>query len=230
MNRKEINFSEMLQSVDNFLSKNTNLYQHLHALVQAQTDLHAINEDIFALNQQQAVDTTVETKLKGSQKKELIQLITKISVGLLAHAAATNDTKLKLSASVSEWDLKNMRENDLVIKAKAIYDLALPLAESLAIWGVTKADIDLLAIDYAGFKQKTPDNRNLRAQSTLATTTLKEKIEQGRILLKEKVDPMMQTFKSINPTFYAEYSVARTVVERAAGHSKSDEAESKEDK
>ena len=218
MNRKEINLSDMLQSVDQFLNKNVTQFQNQTALMLSHTQLHVINGEIFSLSQLQAVDTTVDTKLKGNQKTELIQVVMKVSAVLIAHAAATDNTKLKLSAGASEWELKNMRENDLVIKAKAIYDLALPLLDKLIPWGITQADLDLLGTDYAEFKQKTPENRNQRAQSTQATATLKEKLHEGKTLVKEKIDPMMLTFKALNPSFYAEFVVASTIVDRAAGH------------
>ena len=222
MDRKEINLSDMLQSVDQFLSKNVTQFQHQAALVQAHIQLHGINDDIFTSSQVQAVDNTVDTKLKGNQKTELIELTMKVSAFLIAHAAASGDTKLKLSATVSEWDLKNMRENDLVIKAKAIYDLAFPLMELIIPWGMTQADLDLLGTDYAGFKQKTPDIHNQRGESTQATATLKEKLREGKALIKEKIDPMMQPFKVLNPTFYAGYVIASTIVDRAAGHATKD--------
>jgi len=71
MNRKEINLSDMMQSVDEFLTNNASLIQTQTPLVQAHTRLHAINSDIFLLNQQQAIDTKGDTVIKGNQKKEL---------------------------------------------------------------------------------------------------------------------------------------------------------------
>lgn len=218
MNRNEINLFDMLQSVDEFLTQNASLIQNQPALGSAHTRLHDINEEIFDLNQRQSVSTTTETALKSFKKKEMIQILLKVTGAMAAHAAATDDSKLRLTATLSEWELKNMRENDLVIKAKAIYDSALPLLDKLIPWGITQADLDLLGTDYAEFKQKTPENRNQRAQSTQATATLKEKLHEGKTLVKEKIDPMMLTFKVLNPSFHAEYVVASTIVDRAAGH------------
>lgn len=218
MNRNEINLFDMLQSVDEFLTQNASLIQNQPALVSAYTQLHSINEEIFNLNQRQSVSTTTETALKSNQKKEMIQILLKVAGAMAAHAAATDDIKLRLTVTLSEWELKNMRENDLVIKAKAIYDAALPLAAQIASWGVTQAELDLLGVDFTEFKQKTPDIRNMKVQSTQATATLKEKLDEGKTLLKEKIDAMMLPFKSSNPAFYGEYSNTRAIVGRAAGH------------
>ena len=218
MNRKEINLTDMLLSVDEFLTKNATLIENKPAIVNVHTLLHSINEDIFNLNQRQAVSTTTETALKSFQKKEMIQILLKVARALAAHAAATDDIKLSLTVTLSEWELKNMRENDLVIKAKAIYDVALPLAAQIASWDVTQAELDMLGTDFTEFKHKTPGIRNMRVQSKQATTTLKEKLNEGKTLLKDKIDAMMLPFKSSKPAFYGEYKVARTIVERAAGH------------
>ena len=51
-----------------------------------------------------------------------------------------------------------------------------------------------------------------------ATAILKEKLDEGKTLLKDKLDAMMLPFKSSNPAFYGEFKVARTIVDRAAGH------------
>lgn len=222
MNRNEINLFDMLQSVDQFLTNNSTLIQNQPALVSAHTHLHNINEEIFYLNQRQAVGTTTETVLKANQKQEIIQIMLKVGGAMKAHAAATDDVKLKLSVSLSEWELKNMRENDLVIRAKAIYDTALPLATQLVSWGAAQTDLELLNTDFNEFKQKTPDIRNMKVQSTQATATLKEKLDEGKTLLKDKLDAMMLPFKSLNPAFYGEYQSARSIMERAAGHGSKD--------
>lgn len=222
MNRKEINQFDMLQSVDQFLTKNESFIHNKPSLVTAHQQLQSINADIFELNQKQSISTTTETKVKGNQKKEMIQLIMKVTGAMAAHAASTDDVKLKMTATVSEWELKNMRENDLVIKVKYIYDAALPLAAALATWGVTQADLDLLSTDFAEFKQKTPDIRNMRVQSTQATATLKDKFDEGRALLNDKLDPMMLPFKTLNPAFYGEYHSTRAVMGRAAEHKSKD--------
>jgi len=218
MNRKEINLSDMMQSVDEFLTNNASLIQTQTPLVQAHTRLHAINSDIFLLNQQQAIDTKGDTVIKGNQKKELVQHLTKVAAATGAHAAAIADPKLKLTATVSDWELQNMRENDLVVKAKTIYDAALPVVSSLATWGVTQADLDTLNADFTGFKQKTPAIRNIQVSSTQATANLKVKLKEGKTLLKETIDAMMLPYKNLNPVFYGQYLDARSIVERAAGH------------
>ena len=57
-----------------------------------------------------------------------------------------------------------------------------------------------------------------RESKSLRVSKSTEKINEGKTLLKEKIDAMILPFKSSNPAFYGEYKVARTIVERAAGH------------
>jgi len=223
MNRKEINQSDMLQSVDKHLTTNATLIQNQPALVSAHNRLKAIITDIFEYNQRQSAGTTTDTLVKNNQKRELIQVIMKVTGAMAAHAAATDDVKLKAAATVSESVLKGMRENDLVVKGNAIYTAAQPVAAALESWGVTAADLTLLGADLEGFKQKSPEIRNLQVQSTQATASLKDKLDEAKALLKDKIDPMMLPFKSLQPAFYAEYQNVRTIVDRAAGHNAGDE-------
>ena len=216
MNRAEINRYEMMKSVEKFFTENAALIANQPKLVEAHAKLRILCDEIHIINTQQAVTTKGVTAQKTENRVGLITSIIKVNDGLKAHAAATSDVKLKVETNISDSEINRLRDNNLAVRTQAIFTLAKPLATELATWGVTIADIDALETNKVTVMQKTPAIRNIRAIATQATNNIKDKLKETSTLLKDTVDPMMLPFKTVNPTFFGEYRIARSIVNRAA--------------
>jgi len=216
MNRAEINRYEMMKSVEKFFTENAALIANQPKLVEAHAKLSILCDEIHIINTQQAVTTKGVTAQKTENRVGLITSIIKVNDGLKAHAAATSDVKLKVETNISDSEINRLRDNNLAVRTQAIFTLAKPLATELATWGVTIADIDALETNKVTVMQKTPAIRNIRAIATQATNNIKDKLKETSTLLKDTVDPMMLPFKTVNPTFFGEYRIARSIVNRAA--------------
>ena len=216
MNRAEINRYEMMKSVEKFFTENAALIANQPKLVEAHTKLRTMCDEIYTINTQQNVTTKGITAQKTENRIELVSVVIKVNDALKAHAAATSDVKLKAEANISASEINRLRDNDLAIRSQAIYTLAKPLATELAKWGVTESEIDALEINKVTVMQKTPAIRNVRAVTVQATANLKDKLSATSVHLKETIDPMMLPFKTINPTLYGEYRIARAIIHRTA--------------
>lgn len=216
MNRAEINHYEMMKSVEKFFTENAALIANQPKLVEAHANLRTLCDEIHIINTQQAETTKGVTAQKTENRVGLITSMIKVNDGLKAHAAATSDVKLKAETNISASEINRLRDNDLAVRSQAIYALAKPLATELAVWGITESEIDALEISKVTVMQKTPAIRNVRAVTVQATANLKDKLKETSVLLKETVDPMMLPFKTINPTFFGEYRIARTIIHRTA--------------
>lgn len=220
MTRKSINLLSMLKSVVQFYAENPTLLTDKPALQAALEKLKAFIHQIELLEQEQAKNTKAETALKGETKVTLINAILKVLGGVAAHAAATNDTRLKMEADVTEYELKKMRDNSLILEAHAAHELATDIAAELVIWNVTQADIDAIDTNSAAFDAKDPAIKNIKARSAQATADIKAKLDEAYNFTKDSVDAMMLPFKISNPTAYGHYQNARTIINTAGGHSK----------
>lgn len=218
MNRVEMNQFNMMQSVDQFFTSNQSLISSNPAIVAVCNKLKSLISDINSESKIQAVSTKAGSAVKADLKSSIIDTVLKVAAGMAAHAASTADTRLKIAADITRSELKKMRDADLLIKTHAIHEAALPLVTELAIWGVTKADIDALISIADEYSTQSPDIRNLKVKTVQATTDLKAKFDETNTLIKSTLDPMMLPFKNLNPTFHGEYLNARTIMNLGGGH------------
>jgi len=216
MTRVELNQFNMMQSVDQFFTINHSLISSNPAIVSTAGKLKSLIGDINALSQVQAVSTKTESTIKANARNSMIDNVLKVAAGMSAHAATTGDTRLKMTADIVSSDLKKMRDSDLVIKIRALYDAALPVATELAVWGVVQADIDKLNTDAGQYTAQSPDIRNLKVKTVQATSDLKAKLDEANALIKNNLDAMMLPFKNLNPSLHGEYLNARAIINRAA--------------
>lgn len=225
MTRKEINLLNMLKSLVQFFAENPTLLTDKPALKTTVDKLKAFIAEVEALEQAQAIDSKADTALKGETKTTLINAMLKVLAGVAAHAAATNDTRLKMAADVSEYELKKMRDNNLITESRATYELALPLAAELKVWHVEQAHIDALDTNSAAFEAKDPAIKNIKARSSQATAEIKAKLDESYDFVKDTLDAMMLPVKIVNPTVYGHYQNARTIINTAGAHSKTTKTE-----
>jgi hypothetical protein len=220
MTREQINLLSMLKSVLQFYTENPQLLEGKPALQAAVEKLRADISKIEALEQEQAKNAKADTALKGETKVALIKAIQKVMAGVAAHAAATNDTRLKMAADVSEYELKKMRDNDLILQTISTHELAVPIAPDLVVWNVTQVDIDALDTNSTAFDAKDPAIKNIKARSAQATKDIKAKLDEAYNFTKNTLDPMMLPLKMSDATLYGHYQKAREIIHIAGGHSK----------
>ena len=218
MERKANNKVNMLITVDKFLDNNQPLISANPAIVEAHNRLKSYTSTIQTLNLKQSKDTTIETALKNKVKDTLITNVLKVAAGLGAHGTATADLRLQAIAKVSKTMLHDMRENDFNTKIQTIADAAKPIADQLAIWGVTQKDVDALDTQKEQFTTQTPIQRTVKVKAVQATGDLNKTVAEAVKYLSTTLDAFMLPFKTINPTFHGEYLHARKIIDTAATH------------
>jgi hypothetical protein len=220
MTRKEINLLSMLKSIVQFYNENAMLLSDKPALQAAVEKLKAYIAEVEALEQKQIRGSKADTALKAETKTDLINAMMKVYAGIAAHGAATNDTRLKMAADFSDYELKKMRDSNLVAEAHALYELAVPIAPQLITWHVMQFDIEALDTNSAAFDAKDPAIKNIKARSVQATADMKAKLEEAYDFTKDSLDAMMLPFKIVNPSAYGHYQKAREIIHIAGAHSK----------
>ena len=220
MTREQINLLSMLKSVLQFFTENPQLLEGKPALQAAVEKVRAYVSEVEALEQAQAIGSKADTALKRETKTSIISALLKVLAGIGAHGAAINDTRLKMAADVSEYELKKMRDNNLIIQTNATHELAMSVATDLETWHVTQADIDALDTNSAAFEAKDPAIKNIKARSTKATADIKAKLDEAYNFTKDSLDAMMLPYKTVNPKAYGHYQKAREIIHLAGGHKK----------
>lgn len=225
MTRKEINLLNMLKSTVRFFDENPMLLNGKPALQAAVDRLKALIAEVETHEQAQAKNSKADTALKAETKVSLIQAILKVYAGVAAHGAAINDTRLKMAADVTEYNLKKMRDANLIIEAHTAYELAQSLAPELGTWHVTQVDINELNTNSVAFDAKDPAIKNIKDRSAEATAAIKAKLDEAYNFTKDSIDAMMLPYKMTDPTAYGQYQKVRQIVHIAATHSKAKPSE-----
>jgi hypothetical protein len=223
MTRHEIDQFAMMQTVDALLINNQSLFQGQPALVAAQAHLRTTINTVLVLAVQ-ALTSGGNTAAKEQQKQKAIDLFLKVQASVLAHATSTSDAKLKEEVTIPESTFKKLRQSDMQTWMQKMYTLAAPIAASLASWGVMQADIEDLKSGADGFRQQLLDLTSTKNLSKEATAAIKSELKAGLDFLNENLDNLMLPYKSLQPTFYTQYGVAREIIDRAATHSKGNDA------
>lgn len=213
-----MNVSEMLLTLEEFLTTNLFNFQNKPAIMAVIEELKTKNAEIRVLNQSQSVSTEADFAIKGEDEDILIATAVKVSDGLKVIAASTNDTRLKIEAKISQWDLGRMRKDDRYVRLKQLYTTALPFVGQLLPMGITQLEVDSLDTESTKLLKVKPVINNIKVKTIQATADLGQAIADINTLVKETLDPLMLEFKLLNPTLYGEYLNARKVNNRAAGH------------
>ena len=219
MDRKQMNLSEMLQTLEEFLTANLSSFEDKPAIMSVIDELKTKNAEIKTLNLSQSVSTEADYAIKDTDEELLIATAVKVSDGLKVIAATNKDKRLKIEAKTSQWDLGRLRKDNLYVRLKQLYATALPLVDSLLPLGISKEEVDSLDTDSTKLSGVTPAINNIKVKTTKATTDLETTIKGINGVVNNTLDDLMLEFKLLNPDLYGEYLNVRKINNRAAGRS-----------
>lgn len=219
MDRKQMNLSEMLLTLEEFLTANLSSFENKSAIMTVIEQLKTSNAEIKRLNLSQSTSTEADYAIKETDEERLIATAVKVSEGLKVIAATKKDERLKIDAKTSEWDLSRMRKDDLYVRLKQLHATALPFVDQLLPLSISQVEVDSLDTDTTKLSKAKPVINTKTAKSTKATSDLGQTIIDINTVVRETLDDLMLEFKLLNPTLYGEYLNARKINNRAAGRS-----------
>lgn len=219
MDRKQMNLSEMLLTLEEFLTANLSSFENKSAIMTVIEQLKTSNAEIKRLNLSQSTSTEADYAIKETDEERLIATAVKVSEGLKVIAATKKDERLKIDAKTSEWDLSRMRKDDLYVRLKQLHVTALPFVDQLLPLSISQVEVDSLDTDTTKLSKAKPVINTKTAKSTKATSDLGQTIIDINTVVRETLDDLMLEFKLLNPTLYGEYLNARKINNRSAGRS-----------
>lgn len=218
MTRKQLNQQAMLESVATFLGLRANDLAVNPVIATIAATLTHILQSIRNLKQVQDKTTKGATRSKSELETAIINGILKIGAALKAYATEAKNYELLAVATFSESSIKHLRDSNLADKARTIAEAALPVVGELNIYLVGTEDVSALSANIPAYLQALPGSRGILNQTKQSTSDIQTKIDEGRKLLKEKLDVHLLPYKATNPTLYGEYQNARSIVDKAASH------------
>jgi hypothetical protein len=220
MNRREINQLTMLESVLAFGKANLAVLNQIPGLAIKIEELEQIILAVRDLRQVQSKTTVAATMSKNELGEMMKAGIIKICDAMLALGTVSNNNELKALGSVTESEILTMRDSNLVDKARQVAEAAEPIADALAVYFVNASDILKLKEHGVAFGNYLTGKSRITAQTKESTAAIKNKLTEGRRLLKDELDRLMKPFKTGNPTLFGEYTNVRSIVDIPAGRGK----------
>lgn len=217
MDRKQLNLSEMLSTLEEFLTANLSSFENKPAIMSVIDELRTKNAEIKSLNQSQSVSTEADYAIKEAGEDALIATAVKVSDGLMVIAATTQDARLKIEGKLTKWELSRMRKSDMYVRLKQFYATALPFVDQLLPLGITQGEIDSLDTETTRLMNVKPVINIKQDKTTRATADLEQILKDINAVVRETLDNLMLEFKLLNPTLYGEYLNARKINDRSAG-------------
>ncbi len=220
MNRKELNQLAMLESVLAFLKEKQQTLGNTPAIAAKIAELEQIINAIRDLLQVQSKSTKTATAPKVKLEEAIKALLGQVCDALLAFGTESDNPELITIGTISETEIRNMRDSNLVDKARQVAEAAEPVTSNLAAYFVSADDIADLKQKGAAFQTALTGKTMITAQTKESTAAIKNKLAEGRRLLKDELDKLMKPFKTGNPTLFGEYTNMRSVVDIPAGRGK----------
>lgn len=172
-----------------------------------------------------------ETKIKGvAEKKEqledkMIDKALEVAHAVFAYATDQEDLTLRGKMNFTRSEFKRTRDSIIIEKCRLIHDEANAVISSLASYGIISATLTDLTTRINNFVGYVAAPRTSITQRKGATMELVELFNECDLILKSKLDKLMEQFKTTQPKFYKHYFNARIIIDLGTRFEKEEETD-----
>lgn len=211
MTRNQEAYFGMTLKVKNFGIKKTAELLFIPATTGYFTLLDDKIQQLITADTGSRVDLTGFAIVKSKKREIVERFALKVSNAAATYAMVNDDIVLQKKTDFPSSKWYSASEEELIAQAWLVHNLANPIAASLADFGATAAEVDLL-------KTSIDEFTNVIADPTLAIDQRKENnqlidktIEEIRVFLDTKLDVIMRSFEANKPSLFELYRSARAI-------------------
>jgi hypothetical protein len=217
MNNKQTNRVTMFKTVSAYLDSHKSVWSAMSPVAAA---VESFQDKIAAIDtaaqQQETPSGAADTKAEARDALEDVLFLTCEALAVLGHN--TNDDDLLALTTVSPSALDILNAQELVNRATTVLDRANARKTELAVLQVTQANLDELTQALQAFATAKEQPRTDTVERMAQTASLSNLIRAANIILRTRIDRLVNLFRRSNPDFVSGYRGARVVVDRAATH------------
>lgn len=167
---------------------------------------------IGELAQTQTADTTGITLDKKMLQDQMVDMALRVAGAVKAWASENNNAALRNQADINKSTFTKARDDMRDDIAQQMHDLGNANVAQLANYGVTAATLTGLQTRIDAYRAAIGSPRTARAQKSTATDMLATEFDRADMILQDRIDGLIEQFKSSGTTFYADYKNARRIV------------------
>ncbi len=212
MNKRQKMKIAMINSVLSFLAKNLEfLSARVPALSNAYNDLKTRTDEISSKDQEKSTVTKGKTAKKTALENKLIAMIVKLAKSLNAFAFESENYELQAKTEVTKSHLTKSRDSDILRIGNSIYDQAKAQLAGIEDYGVTNEAVELLSATIELYKTSIGEGSTGKADRVGATASLKNLFYDTDLILKKRLDNLMENFKESDSELFRKYKAVRVI-------------------
>jgi predicted flavoprotein YhiN len=220
MRTNQSNKLNMLKSVIALLAANTAGTAVVKAFAAALTKLINVVQMIEAKETERNDNKTGKLEARDDTEDVLIEALVPAASALAAFASANNNVELIEKAKAKKSVLHKLRDNELLLKAKAILALAQQYVDKLGDYGITAQSLTDLQQNIDNFETAMGNVEKGFSGRSGARIAVHDAFDAADNVLKNQLDKMMETVKKADHELYNKYLVARVIHDLGGRRSK----------
>lgn len=165
----------------------------------------------------QASDRSGATRNKSDITETLADSVLAVAGALTAFATVQNDETLKSRVDFPRSSFLGLRDVEMAGTAELVLAEATSRLPLLADYGLTAAKLATFEDQIDAYAAIAEAPRSGIAGRKTITAQIAEEFQKADAVLKDVLDRLLQQFKTSNPSFYNDYTNARTIVDRPGG-------------
>lgn len=211
---------KMYLAVEKVCDAHQTAYTTLPAFNNGYTKFKALIANINGSNTNLQGKITGITDDKLAKRQAMADATIVVASALVAYAHSIDNHTLADDADVNDTEIMRCKETDADDICLHIHDLANDHLAALADFGITQADLDILAASIDDFTGKIGNPRNHIINTKTTRGNMNGYFTAADELLTKQLDNLIVVLKKKYPDFYTEYLLARNIIEQGGSAAK----------
>ena len=208
----------MYEGVKVLLNLNSSIWATNTAVSTCVTAFNGYITAINTNNTAQKTSTKGTTQTKQIARLKMIQAALAIASAGKAYATVTKDLILFGKCNYTKTKIIRYADVEVGSVCQNIHNAIAPYIGSTSSYGASPASLANLQSLITNYTSLLGSTAVKKSVVTAATLTLNQTFTAITALLKYQLDPLMEQYKTTNPTFYTQYKVARRINDIGYGH------------
>ena len=203
----------MVKAVIALCDDNNTIISTVAALVTALNELKAKTAEIDDTAQLAAVNLTGITTDKSNSRQNLCELSADIAGIVYAFAAENSNNTLKQEVNYPISKLQRVRDAEIALVCRTIYDRADEFKTELADYGITNEMLTELNTAITNYQAAAPKPRTAISNRKSRKEILKQLFRELDAILFDRMDKLIGKFRKSHPEFHEAYFNVRELID-----------------
>jgi predicted peroxiredoxin len=211
MTKREENKLTMYKAVSGMLKNNKAKTETVPAFKTVEEQFTQAVENIEIKHGKHQSVAKGAAQQKGVDEDELVDGIVTLGSLLYVLAVQKGDRTLQEAAKVTESQLKQMRDAELLSRARTVFEKAEANKSELTNYGIDEAKLSAIKTQIDKYAGALEGTEAVAAEKTATRQSLSRAFDQADHVLYNMIDPLMEIFRSSDSDIYNQYFSARVI-------------------